>query len=536
MAYDYQPVGIGLDQDDEERKYPYPPVAPAGDINPAVDLSRNPNYIPTAREAGASPMMAYPAVGTANLENRLSVPRESVQDATRPTAEAPKWSDYAPVEPHGVKGFMEGLGALISPGFGNYLEQRREKPAEDAYKNALAEYERPATEAKTAAETEQKRSQSNLENAQATGLLNPQDWKGQPGVVNEQGQPLELNEKTGQFRWGEVSGAKPIKTPAETAAQDKQAKEAIAEKAAKAGFALDDPKSFQKNLKAAQDAGAITPDEAAAMHGYQTLNATPATNLNVHVEGGQAAEDTKQKGKYYAYQGHIVRGDQLSSEERANAMPVQDPEKAQGAIADYQALGDSFNSYRGDIKQANLTPDDVRALQVLTDARPIAHSFLEKETAGALDSLFGEPLTGYSEKAMSGIMTKDQYDKLSPDGKKLLVDYFDSIISNFADMKHRLGSIGRNESMIQAEIHTIPLPYIPKDAADAAFQKKLHSVQIRNIYANAGAPAEQKTSSEEKKFEVPADAPAAPKQDGHKLKANGNVIAISKGGKWVAPQ
>lgn len=42
-----------------------------------------------------------------------------------------------------------------------------------------------------------------------------------------------------------------------------------------------------------------------------------------------------------------------------------------------------------------------------------------------------------------------------------------------------------------------------------------------------GAPAAQ--------FKAPAGAPAAPQQDGHKLKANGQVIAVSKGGQWVAP-
>jgi hypothetical protein len=37
-------------------------------------------------------------------------------------------------------------------------------------------------------------------------------------------------------------------------------------------------------------------------------------------------------------------------------------------------------------------------------------------------------------------------------------------------------------------------------------------------------------------FKAPADAPEAPKEDGHQLKANGKVIAVSKGGAWVAPQ
>jgi hypothetical protein len=36
-------------------------------------------------------------------------------------------------------------------------------------------------------------------------------------------------------------------------------------------------------------------------------------------------------------------------------------------------------------------------------------------------------------------------------------------------------------------------------------------------------------------FKAPADAPPPPKEDGHKLKANGQVIAVSKGGQWVAP-
>lgn len=36
-------------------------------------------------------------------------------------------------------------------------------------------------------------------------------------------------------------------------------------------------------------------------------------------------------------------------------------------------------------------------------------------------------------------------------------------------------------------------------------------------------------------FKAPEGAPEAPKQDGHKLKQNGKVVAVSKGGKWVAP-
>lgn len=44
-------------------------------------------------------------------------------------------------------------------------------------------------------------------------------------------------------------------------------------------------------------------------------------------------------------------------------------------------------------------------------------------------------------------------------------------------------------------------------------------------------PGPQETSE----FKAPAGAPNAPQEDGHKLKQNGQVIAISQGGKWAAP-
>jgi hypothetical protein len=53
------------------------------------------------------------------------------------------------------------------------------------------------------------------------------------------------------------------------------------------------------------------------------------------------------------------------------------------------------------------------------------------------------------------------------------------------------------------------------------------------IGGGAAAPATAETPA--KAFSVPKGAPPAPKEDGHKLKQNGAVIAISKGGQWVAP-
>lgn len=46
---------------------------------------------------------------------------------------------------------------------------------------------------------------------------------------------------------------------------------------------------------------------------------------------------------------------------------------------------------------------------------------------------------------------------------------------------------------------------------------------------------QQAGAQQQGQFQPPSDAPPAPKDDGHKLKANGQVIAVSKGGQWVAP-
>lgn len=142
----------------------------------------------------------------------------------------------------------------------------------------------------------------------------------------------------------------------------------------------------------------------------------------------------------------------------------------------------SFNRYQQSFRTLapQLTEDDRRALQVLTSHEQVAQGFLAKATSGVLDTMFGEPLTGYSEKAMSGIMTKDQFDKLSPAGKKMLADYFNAVIQNFGNMKQILGSVGRNPMQLQAEINTIPLPYIDGQTAETMFADKLEDVQTRN--------------------------------------------------------
>jgi len=160
--------------------------------------------------------------------------------------------------------------------------------------------------------------------------------------------------------------------------------------------------------------------------------------------------------------------------------PEQTKLNQQAAMA--STTVNSFNRYQQSFRTLapQLTENDRRALQVLSSHEQVAQGFLAKATSGVLDTLFGEPLTGYSEKAMGGIMTKDQYDKLSPAGKKMLADYFNAVIQNFGNMKQLLGSIGRNPMQLQAEINTIPLPYIDGQTAETMFADKLEDLQTRN--------------------------------------------------------
>jgi hypothetical protein len=51
-----------------------------------------------------------------------------------------------------------------------------------------------------------------------------------------------------------------------------------------------------------------------------------------------------------------------------------------------------------------------------------------------------------------------------------------TIIDNFASMKARLGWVGRNPAQLQAEINTIPLPYLDGDSANAQFENKRASL------------------------------------------------------------
>lgn len=278
--------------------------------------------------------------------------------------------------------------------------------------------------------------------------------------------------------------------------QRKEGFDAIVQKVTGAGFPTIDPKKLPGSLSAALKKGAITQDEYNQAAGYMSTNPTPATNLTVRVEGQQNANDlaigklfegkdvrvpdpASPAGKVMSYHDALKAG---FTHEQMTALQAPESQKLREKSDSAWTTNNSITRYQTHINQyaPTLSEDDRRALQVLTDTNKVAHSFFQKEASGVLDTLFGEPLTGYSTKAMGGIMTKDQYDKMSPGAKHLLADYFNVVIQNFANMKQVLGSIGRNEIQLQAEIHTIPLPYLDKDSADPLFKDKMEDLAGRN--------------------------------------------------------
>jgi hypothetical protein len=146
-------------------------------------------------------------------------------------------------------------------------------------------------------------------------------------------------------------------------------------------------------------------------------------------------------------------------------------------------------------------------MQVITSHLPDgANDYAAKVASGIFDSLMGEPLTGYSEKAMGGMMTKDQYNKLSPAGRQVMSDYFNAMLAHFASMKAQQGSIPRNPMMIQTEMNAIPLPYLDREQAKPAFEN--YTDRLERL--NAGTVTfKGKTKTEEKPTTKEA-APTAP--------------------------
>jgi hypothetical protein len=254
-----------------------------------------------------------------------------------------------------------------------------------------------------------------------------------------------------------------------------------------------DPKSIDKSLDKALAQKVITPEEHAAARSYEAANQTPGTNLTVHVagqeEGNKLAIDKMFEGSEVL--AHLPDGRRVQMSyadakaqnippERLIKLGAKEAQDTRDKAASVDTTFKGLDRYRTDFKTTapQLTDKDRDALRVLA-----AHNQSGATgglIAGFIDELpLAGPISSYVNKLAEGTMTSDQYKQLSPPGKKLVSDYFTSIIDNFANMKAVMGTVGRNPQMLQAEVNTIPVPYLDWESAAIQFDNKRASLQGR---------------------------------------------------------
>lgn len=146
------------------------------------------------------------------------------------------------------------------------------------------------------------------------------------------------------------------------------------------------------------------------------------------------------------------------------------------------AMGDYARVYK--TNDGKLTPADIEGLKVLTARDTMTQGIVAQSEGMAhgaigdfLDSLVGQPLTGYSQKLMGSNLNADMYSKMSDGGRELLANYYSAMVASLATMKERLNTVGRNELMQQIDLHTVPLPYIGWNAAKPAFKSRAQQMQ-----------------------------------------------------------
>jgi hypothetical protein len=356
---------------------------------------------------------------------------------------------------------------------------------------AAAEKEALTGEAK--ARTDQAQADAEKDRAQAAAAGEPkpkeEKWTLSPTFTDSDGTPLLTEENSGQFVRATdhkpPTGIKAAKIGGETQEQNKLGFQSVVAKLDAAGLPTG-PKTLDKSLDAALKQGKITTQEHAAARSYLAANPTPGTNLEVHIAGAEQAQNAainKQfEGKEvlaYTPDGKRVLMSYADAKaqnlppERLVALGPKEAQETRDKAASVQTALKGLDRYRTDFKNAvpQLTAQDRDALRVITSHNDSGH------TAGLLSGMFDEiplagPMNQYANKLLEGTMTSDQYKQLSPAGKKLASEYFTSVVDNFASMKARLGSVGRNPAMIQAEINTIPLPYLDWESAATQFENK----------------------------------------------------------------
>lgn len=448
------------------------------DLNDEDELRRR---VAPDQPAPPGPRIAKPSAGDSGLPPATlrgispQLQQRTDRDEAR-AADLSKGSGISQIHNGVGRGILRGLSALgsaVLPGPMSRIPgtELHHRVLERQNENALGEdYNQQARDLQTAAipsEVAERNANTEHLNAETKNLQNPQPKEGTTPeevtihdlMTGENGQP-RLNPQTNKpYTYLEAYGAvkqaaqdtKPDKTP-----NDKQ--QDITDYLA--AHNLPDNPANREKAREEIAKRSRNPEQGSFMPLYDDKG---------QVSGAWNPRTGSVVKSPTALPGNTTQGHALATKAGETA------DQANAAMSSFQRYHESFKTLA-----PQLTEDDRRALQVLTSHEQVAHGFLDKAASGVLDTLFGAPLTGYSEKAMGGIMTKDQYDKMSPAGKKMLADYFNAVIQNFGNMKQIMGSIGRNPMQLQAEINTIPLPYVDAQSAETMFNDKFEDMKIRN--------------------------------------------------------
>jgi hypothetical protein len=246
-----------------------------------------------------------------------------------------------------------------------------------------------------------------------------------------------------------------------------------------------------------------------------------------------AGQENKAKGKVYYYDTPDGRRGYTYGEAKAAglnpddgyAVSGQQAEKDRDKNTSYDAIKKSFTTYQSDLQDADykgkLSEQDLNALKVLTAENSEA-SFASKLAGDLLDTAITAVTGGktpaafnsYAKKFEESTLSKEQYTNMSPAARQVLADYYTAMMAHFANMKATQGTIPRNPTIIQTEMHTVPKPYLNADETAPAFKNYLEGVEGRNHNnVQFGKPA---------KAEETAPASAAP------VGATGEVVVDGK--------
>lgn len=305
------------------------------------------------------------------------------------------------------------------------------------------------------------------------------------------GAGFTLNQDTNEVTPIPGAAGKPM-----TQEQNKLGFQNVVGKLDAAGLNTGDPAKLNQALDTGLRAGTITQEEHAAARGYLAANSTPATNLSVHVEGGQALQNSAQSLKdantYYRYvdpQGKMqfAQGNQVP--QNATAEPIGNNEhfaKEMGEARQYNVVQNAVNKVHRDVYDHPEIFDNAIARDLIaTTLQQTEHSNIGGLVAGTGVSIptpsgLGDMINTYLQNNHAVLD-----DKTSRAVKDYLADYYnakDKTMSVQQLMQN--GTMGRgNQKAWEAVADQIPsgktADSIQAKRKMADFQETLSDVAVK---------------------------------------------------------